>query len=204
MVDQSKNTTAFLKKFAEQDPEGLEGIWNRYQVRLIALARKIISKHHPSAKDYDASDVANEALMRLYLGWQGADAPGNRRALWIVFRELVYRTVVSRARKELSLKRGGSMAQATSVDELDVKDESRFTTNPRPTEHDARIFVESIKDSIKTLDTGRVSNFTEVFAEYLRGNSTREIAAQLRITERMVQRRLEKIYETAIALVKDV
>ena len=171
-----------------------QALWERYFRRLAGIAR---TKLTPAARrSADEEDIALSALNSFFQAAEQGRYPDlrDRTGLWPLLACIATRRALKRNEHEFTAKRGGGQ----------VRGDSGLAVGGEQAGHngfDHFIGTEPTPDSIVELQEltqrlmGQLENtrLREVAQLKLIGHSNREIASQLAVTERTVERKLARI-----------
>jgi DNA-directed RNA polymerase specialized sigma24 family protein len=171
-----------------------QAIWGRYFGRLVALARKKLGD--VPRRTEDEEDVALCALGSFFEGARQGRFPDlrDRNNLWFVLSKITVRRAINQRKRQLAAKRGPGR----------VRGESAFVQRGRtgaslgladfadeePTPEYVAQLCEECQQLLDKLDDGVLLG---VAKKKLKGYTNAEIAAELGVVERTVERKLNRI-----------
>ncbi|MEQ8847934.1 ECF-type sigma factor [Botrimarina sp.] len=166
-------------------------LWDRYFRRIVALARTKLGALPRAASDEE--DVAISAMQSLFHGFAGDRFPDlqDRDNLWSLLAKITARKAINERYKQTALKRGGGQPRVRIGPTAD--DEGTPGCDPSDDELGPE-FVVAMQDEMRRLlallpdDTLRL-----VAGRKLEGYSSAEIATELGVVERTVERKLALI-----------
>ncbi len=178
------------------DAAAAQSVWNLYHPAVIRLLRKRLPSHR--RRDFDEDDVAASAFLSFFDGiaanrFPDLTEPNN---LWSLLAVIAGRKALSYLRHHVREKRGGGQLRGESV----------FGTSEHARRHgieqvsDQEQSPESVTEFLDDVDhlLGLLGNDTlqKIALLKLDGSSIDEIAAEVGITRRAVERRLAVIRQT--------
>jgi DNA-directed RNA polymerase specialized sigma24 family protein len=171
-------------------------IWERYFRRLAALAAMKLGSAPRAAEDEE--DVALSALRSFFSGVAGGRFPHleDRDNLWSLLARITACKAINQRNRQLALKRGGGAV--LSSDALDAGDESSRQGGLAGLVDDELTpdFVVAINEQCHLLMNSLPNDqFRRIARLKLEGYTNAEIAADLGVVERTVERKLELIRE---------
>jgi DNA-directed RNA polymerase specialized sigma24 family protein len=179
------SVTVWLAALQAGDPQGAQRLWEDYFHRLVGLARrKLLGQPRSAADEEDAALSAFDSFCR---GAADGRFPrlSDRDDLWQLLVLLTARKVYRLIRQEGRLKRGGGAVRHLSAladEEAGVAE----VVGREPTPEFAAEVAEECRWRLEALDEG----LRTVALARMEGHSNAEIAAQLGVVERTVERRL--------------
>ncbi|QDS99441.1 ECF-type sigma factor [Adhaeretor mobilis] len=177
----------------QDDDQAQREIWERYFQRLVGLARfKLGNAPRRSA---DEEDVALSVLHCFFAGVSEGRFPElrDRTNLWPLLAKITSRKAINQRRHELRQKRGGGRVRGESVF-LNAEDASMLGL--------AEVMADDLTPAyLATLEEERLRLFDALPDDVLRsvarkkleGFQNAEIADELGVTERTVERKLNRI-----------
>jgi DNA-directed RNA polymerase specialized sigma24 family protein len=167
-------------------------LWNRYFSRLVGLAR--LKLRETPKRVADEEDVACAALTSFFGGMAQKKFPDlrDRNELWPLLAKITARKAVDQQRKLLAQKRGGPAVTSEGLKSLSgsssewqqalIDDQLQPEFLVSMTEECDRLMVRLGDDGLRTIARRRLDGFTNA-----------EIALELGVIERTVERRLQLI-----------
>ncbi len=177
----------------QEDDQAQHEIWNRYFRRLIGLARFKLGDAPRRAEDEE--DVAVSALHCFFAGVGDGKFPElrDRTNLWPLLAKITARKAINQRRDALRQKRGGGLVRGESLF-LNADDASALGL--------ADVMADDLTpEHLATLEEERCRLFDGLPDEVLRvvaqkkleGYQNAEIALELGVTERTIERKLHRI-----------
>ncbi len=177
----------------QDDDQAQQEIWKRYFQRLVGLARFKLGDSPRRAKDEE--DVAVSALHCFFAGVGDGKFPElkDRTNLWPLLAKITARKAINQRRDALRQKRGGGQVRGESLF-LNADDASALGLGD--------VIADDLTPAhLATLEEERVRLFASLPDEVLRtvalkkleGFLNSEIAEELGVTERTVERKLNRI-----------
>lgn len=165
----------------ETREEALRGLWHAYFERLMQVARQSMSENAKRAGD--EADVVGSVFLRLWSKVQNGAFPDlhNRGELWGLLVRITRHKAIDRTRHAARLKRDGS-----KTEDLDVE----LIVSREPTPETVMSMNEEVKCFLEHLGD---ASLRKVVLYRLEGRSPKEIAAELGVSERTIQRKLALI-----------
>jgi len=177
------DVTDAMKKLAEgkSREDAARVVWEHSYVRLVEMARAMLKSAPRGARDEE--DVALSALKSFCAGASAGRFPdlANRDNLWRVLHTITVRKANALKTHELSQKRDARRVGGLDVDQLEASE---------PSPELAAILVEQRTALIDRLRDDTLRQIAEL---HLDGFSSLEIAENLAVSERTIQRKLELI-----------
>ncbi len=174
--DYQGTITRLLADLKAGNQEALEEIWQACSSELGQLARAVMTNR--PKRFTDEEDVLQSVFLSL-LQKKKDTFPDNRRDLWRLLLSMTFKRMATHARREMAQKRGGGRTPASLFDEI---------ANRKPTPEDLAILSDTTERELEGL--GDELQLREVALLTLDGHKPDEIANQLKMTVRAVQRRL--------------
>lgn len=177
----------------QEDDKAQQEIWNRYFQRLIGLARFKLGDAPRRAKDEE--DVAVSALHCFFAGVGEGKFPElrDRTNLWPLLAKITARKAINQRRDALRQKRGGGQVRGESLflnaddaSALGLKDVMADDLTPAHLatleEERSRLFRMLPDDLLRTVALKKLEGFQNA-----------EIAQELGVSERTIERKLNRI-----------
>jgi DNA-directed RNA polymerase specialized sigma24 family protein len=168
-------------------------IWNRYFRRLVGLARWKLGNSPRRAEDEE--DVALGALCSFFTGMQAGEFPQlrDRDNLWPLLAKIAVRKAINQRERQLAEKRGGGRVRGDSV-----RGDLQAGGKRNPVEFvDDEVTPDTlvaIEDQCqRLLDILPDDQIRQIVRLKLQGHTNSEVAAQLGVVERTVERKLSLI-----------
>lgn len=178
------SVTLWMRRLREGDQDAAARLWDRYFRRLAAIARTRLDNAPLGAGDQD--DVALSAFHSFCCQVEQGRLPNlqSREDLWKVLVIIAKRKAIDWMRHEKAAKRGGAQTRTASLlDELVAQD-------PSPE------FAAQLVDELRyLLDRLRREDGTLclIAVRRLEGHTNAEIAAELSLSPRTIERKLQRI-----------
>lgn len=194
IMSQDHSITLWIADLKEgDDDQAQREIWKRYFQRLMGLARLKLGDAPRRAEDEE--DVAVSALHCFFAGVGAGKFPElrDRTNLWPLLAKIAARKAINQRRGALRQKRGGGRVRGESLF-VDADDASAWGL--------AEVLADDITPAhLVELEEQRSRLFAalpddtlrEVALKKLEGHQNAEIADQLSVTERTVERKLQRI-----------
>jgi DNA-directed RNA polymerase specialized sigma24 family protein len=194
-MSNAESVTQWLNGLKTGDSGDIQRLWDRYFARLVRLASAKLPAHCRRA--FDEEDVAISAFQSLCKGAAQGQFPqlDGREDLWRLLAMLTVRKALAMMRYQNRKKRGGGRVLGESAllkrnrpTEIDAG-LSDFLSN-EPTPENAASFADAFDHLIDKL---RDPTLKTIVILKLNGHSSEEISADLGMSRRTVDRRLELI-----------
>ncbi len=193
MSDES--VTAWIKRVQSNDPRAAQQIWQRYVSQLVALARARLGRIRTVADEDDVVVIAFEKFLRAA---QDGRFPklDDRDDLWQVLVLLTDQVAVDVIRRHLATKRGGGEIRGESALAGEaLSGESALlgingVPGREPTPEFAALAVERYR---RLLDALQSDELRDIAIAKMDGHSNDEIAAELNLSLRSIERKLSLI-----------
>ena len=194
-MSEQHSVTDLLHKLEEDDSDAARQIWERFAMRLVGAANRQL-KGLPR-RAVDEEDVVASAFEAFFRGVKEQRFPRleNREDLWQVLAMLTERKAIAVIRKELADKRGGGLNRGESVFEKLVADSSADLGIDRISDPDpyvVEVFTQEVREMLNRLGDELLR---KIAVSRLEGYTNAEIAAQMNISLRAVERKLSLIRE---------
>jgi DNA-directed RNA polymerase specialized sigma24 family protein len=189
------SVTRWIAQLKAGDQEvAQQELWNRYFQRLAALARKKL--RHAPQRVADEEDVVLNVLDTFFRGAREGRFPElrDRTNLWPLLVKITARKAANQLKEQRTQRRGGGKVRGESVF-ADIADESdplllESIADHEPTPAFAAEMAEECQCLLGALQE---ESLREVAQLKLAGHSNLEIAQKLRVVERTVERKLNRI-----------
>jgi len=182
-ADDSHDVTNAMKKLVEgkSREDAARVVWEHSYVRLVEMARAMLKSAPRGARDEE--DVALSALKSFFNGAPADRFPdlANRDNLWRVLHTITLRKANALKTHERSQKRDARRVGGVDVDQLEGSE---------PSPELAAMLVEQRAALIDRLRDGVLRQIAEL---HLDGFTSSEIAENLGVSERTIQRKLDLI-----------
>lgn len=186
----NQSVTWWIGELGQGDEAAAQALWQRYFQRLAALARQRLGEGNRRVRDEE--DVALSVFRSLCEGaGRGELSPGDRDELWRLLATITVRKVASQLRAEGRQKRGGGEVRGESALEAAGPGFDAFAG----TEPTADFLHELADEHQRLLESLGDESLRRIAVFKLEGWTGSEIARELGITRRSVERKLERIRE---------
>lgn len=181
------SVTQWVEGLKRGEEEAAAQLWRRYFERLVRLAQAKLGPSHRRVADEE--DVALSAFRCLCEGAGRGKFPEltNRDDLWRLLATLALRKAIDQKRRDSAQHRGGGEVRGESVFEERGLDQ---VLADGPTPESAAILAEEHGRLLALLDDEALR---QVALKKLEGHTNEEIAEQLGVTCRSVERKLQRI-----------
>ena len=179
--------TLHFRQMAQGDERAAERLWSEYFEKLVRLAQRNLGSL--PTRDADEEDIALSAMnsfMRVAREGRLQDA-ANRDELWKLLVTFTLRKVSKQKKYQTAQKRGGGKVRGESVF-LNASGEG-LSEIPAPDEEFADEVTRTCRELIEDLD----ESLQPIARRKLEGRTNKEIAAELDVVERTVERKLNRI-----------
>ena len=185
----------WLGQLTEGDASGAQqGLWERYFDRLAGVARRHLPGN--SRRAMDEEDVALSVLDSFFTGARKGRYPllRDRTHLWPLLATIATRKAIKQSQHERAQKRGGGEVRGDSALHEALEQTARRSLNgPGASEPTAEMVVQ-LRELVDGL-LGKLDNesLRLVARRKLEGYDNSEIAQQMGVSQRTVQRKLLRI-----------
>jgi len=186
--------TLWLSELAGGDQQAATRIWQRYYDRLVHLARKKLEGLPRRAADEE--DVALSAMHSFCRAAAAGRYPQlqDRDDLWKLLVTITSHKAIAQFRRQRAEKRGGGHVRGESIfagsGEADDNPGINAVLGQEPTPELAAMMSETCEALLQGLGD---ESLRQLALLKLQGYTSAEIAAQFGITERSIERKLERI-----------
>ena len=193
------SVTLWITQLKQGNSEAADALWQTYFPRLVDLARRKLQGAKRSVADEE--DVAACVLKSLFMGAPNGRFPKmvDRESLWSLLCAITANKSVDMMRKENRAKRGGNGVDANAnVDSTRQEVPLEGVTGQIDTAFSA-LMSEQFETLIAKLDESDDPELIQIAIRKMMGDSSVEIAEDLRVSRRTVERKVEtirKIWET--------
>ena len=173
----------------ETDESAVEKIWHRYYGQLITYARKKL--RNVPLRDFDEEDIVTDALETFFKDVRRDRFPhlADRNDLWRILLVLTLRKVLQNIRSNRAAKRGGGQVRGDSVF-ISGSKAAGFDKLPSSN----MSFAEELSMEMQEqLDSLGEDSLKTIAIMKLQGFTNQEVAEATRVSERTVERKLERI-----------
>lgn len=176
------------------EAEAAQKLWDRYSVRLVDLARDRLGGAPKRVADEE--DVVQSVFQSLCRGAAAGRFQNvkNRDDLWWLLLAITKQKVVDHIRREMAQKRGAGRVQTETALSADAQGSKRFTldhlVSQDPTPEYLAILDEQHRRLLGLLRDDRLR---KIAVSRIEGYTVGEIASDLAVTTRTVERKLQLI-----------
>jgi len=193
MHDDDTSTGSVTRWIADlregDDSVAQQELWERYFRRIVALARAKLGALPRGPADEE--DVAISAMQSLFQGFERQRFPElrDRDNLWSLLAKITARKAINQRHKQNALKRGGGRPR------LSIGPDDSLSPGCEPSDDDlGPEFVVAMEDEMRRLmDSLPDDTLRRIAGRKLEGWTSGEIAAELGVVERTVERKLALI-----------
>ncbi len=191
-MNEAHSVSKLLLGLQDGNQEAAKEIWDRFIDKLIRAADKSL-KNLPR-RHVDEEDVAQSAFNSFFRGAKDKRFKKleNREDLWQILAMITERKAIKVIRRELAPKRGGGRVRGESVFEHMLSESAAnhdignvHDPDPQLTEE----FTQNVRELLEYLD----DSLRQVAIRRLEGFSNPEIASNLKISNRSVERKVSLI-----------
>ncbi len=188
MASVDASSIELLERWRAGDPDAETELFRRYTARLVALARRRLSKK--IAVRVDPEDVVQSAY-RSFVNAVREDRfiverPGD---LWRLLASLTLHKALHQVRRHRSLKRSVNREEECALDDNGRATIPRAMLAKSPTASDAAVAVEELERALRKLSPAH-----RLIVELrLQGSHVREIADHVGRSERLIRKVLEEL-----------
>ena len=177
---------------SESNDQAIEMIWERYYQQLIRFARRKLGNVPKRA--FDEDDIVSDALQNFFDGVKREQFPKleDRNDLWKILLAITLRQVSQKIRVLKTQKRGGGRVRGDSVFFAPGNPENAgFDQIQHP-----GIFEETLSLEMKErLESLQDDDLQDIARLKLKGFTNVEISESSQVSERTIERKLERIRE---------
>lgn len=194
MKSDCSSVSEWIASLNAGEMEAVEKLWNRYKDRLIGHARRCLPQI--SSRAADEEDIAQSVFVSLCRGATAGrfNELQNRDELWWLLVTLTKQKTTDLVRRETAQKRGGGRVQCEAAIGGLGNSEALFSLDniigSAPTPEILVIMDEQYRFLLGLLTDTRLRR---IAAFRIEGYNVREIAAELSVTTRSVERKLKLI-----------
>lgn len=191
--------TFLLHGLQDGDREAMTELWARCFATMVGLAKQQLGS--ANRRSQDEEDVAAEVFTKLYFSASEGKLPdlNDRQSLWRLLVSMTRNVSIDQIRREHRDKRGGGRVHGHSISELT---DLNIPANS-PQVFDNFVGEQPTPDSIAAIDDLIQKSLAQLPAEEhrqmlllkLEGYTHAEIAEQLSIAPRTVERRMHRVRE---------
>jgi RNA polymerase sigma factor (sigma-70 family) len=175
------SVTTWLDQLRQRRPSAAQELWNRYFTQLVPLARRRL---HAVGRDADEEDVALSALKSAMLGVQNNRFPdlNDRTGLWPLLVAITARKAINEVKRQHAQKRRpNGEAHPAELDRV-------IGSEPSPD------FALRLAEALDAVVAGLGDDALRTIAQRkLEGYANDEIAKELGVSSRTIERKLARI-----------
>ena len=173
----SGSVTQWIEDVKSGQGDAAHKLWDRYFARLVSLANRKL--HHVAKQEADEEDVAVQALNSFFGGAKKGQYPKltDRDDLWALLASIVENKAHKVRRRQAALKRGGGKVRI----DLDLDKQVQDSTYPTLDELSLEL-----REQLNRLNDEQLR---QIVVLVLHGHTNAEIAVQLNVHVRTVERR---------------
>lgn len=191
MSDES--VTVWIQQVQSKDPIAAQHLWKRYVHRLVELARVRLGSIRRVADEEDVVVTAFEKFLRAAHEGRFPNL-SDRNDLWRVLVLLTEQVAIDEIRHQLADKRGGGRVQGESALANGEFHSSQFGMNGVPGREPTPEFALSAAERYRELlDALKTDELRSIAMAKMDGYSNNEIATQLDLSPRSIERKLNLI-----------
>lgn len=192
-MSEDGSITVWIGKLRSGESAAAAELWNSYYERLIRLARHRL--RDSSRRAADEEDVVIDAFDSLCRGVQGGRFPrlDDRDDLWQVLVMLTARKAVNQSKHARRQKRGGGLLQGESI--FGTPEEGGGINQVVGSEPTPEFAAQVGEETRRLLDLLGDQTLRDVALAKLHGYLNSEIAEQLQVQTRTIERKLRVIRE---------
>ena len=193
-MDSRSSISAWIAGLKGGQAEAVQKLWERYSTRLVELARQRLNDVPKHLADED--DIAQSVFSSL---WRGAkagrfDQITNRDELWWLLVAITRQKTVDHMRRETALRRGSGKVRSESAFSEGYDGESYFSLDHLIGEDPTPEFLVALEEQQQRLmNLLRDDGVRRVASARIEGYTVNEIAEELSISTRSVERKLQLI-----------
>ncbi|HMP79552.1 MAG TPA: ECF-type sigma factor [Pirellulaceae bacterium] len=183
----SDSVSNWIERTKQGDESAAERIWQRYFQALVHHAQRYVPTH--LAQMSDGEDFALAAFQALLDGFRNGrfQHVTNRGDLWRILATIAGRRAVNHVKSELRQRRGG--ARRRQLDGDDVVGERVAVDS-----FDDPVSIAQFTETVQALFTALPNDELRAVASLrLAGHEIKDIAAQMQVSSRTIDRKLEMI-----------
>lgn len=191
MNDDTNEVTIWLQRLNEQPDEAMHRLWQTYYTKLVTYARNKLRAM--PRRSSDEEDVAVSAINSFFQAAQQQRFPqlNDREDLWRILLTITSRKAMHAIRDSQAQKRGAGTVRGESVF-VNASDNGGhgIDVSAEPTEAFGNLFATELLEQLDRLGDDRLR---EIAAKKLEGYSNADIAEQLGVAVRTIERKLGRI-----------
>ena len=193
--EQRGSITQWIDQVQGGDSLAANELWNHYYQRLVGLARKKLLDSPRRVADED--DVVVDAFNSFYKGVQAGRFPRleDRDDLWQILVMLTARKAINQMKHGARQKRGGGQVRGESIFVGSNPDERAGIDQIVGSEPTPEFAEDVARHCSHLLDQLDDESLRQVALSKMEGFTNREIAEQLDVKERTIERKLRLIRE---------
>lgn len=187
----SGSITRNIASLRSGDSEAASALWEKCFPKVVALAKQQFSLLRPRTADEE--DIALSVFDTLFRGVSEGRFSSlvNRNDLWCLLIAIVKQKAVSLKRRETRKKRGGgAVVHETDLVSGDSYDQSMFLDETSSLDPTPEFLVALAEQHRVLMDSLRDAHLQRIAALLLEGYSTEQVAVELAVSVRTIQRKL--------------
>lgn len=193
--DATRSVTLWIKDLKEGGDESARKLWDRYFDRLVGVAKRKLGNSEKRVADEE--DLAVDVFHALCEGASNGrfDQLENREDLWLLLVAITGNKAVDQVRRQTSQKRGSGEVRGNSIfQKSDQPGAADFgvVTDAEPT---PEFLISMNEEYDRLLDLLQDDVQRDIVRHRLAGRTNKEVAEQVGISLRSVERKLEVVRE---------
>jgi RNA polymerase sigma factor (sigma-70 family) len=191
------SVSAWIAGLKTNEAEAVQRLWNRYAVQLVELARQKLG--HAPKGIADEEDIAQSVFRSVCRGAMAGrfSAVTSRDDLWWLLLAITKQKVVDHIRRETAQKRGTGRVQSEAALAAHADDSQRFTLDQLVGEEPTPEFLVMLDEqNRRLLGLLRDDRLRQIAISRIEGYTVAEIATELAVSTRSVERKLQLIRTT--------
>jgi RNA polymerase sigma factor (sigma-70 family) len=192
--DDDGSISRWLEGLKAGEAADIERLWDRYFHRLVGLAGTRLMSH--ARRDYDEEDIALSAFHSFCDRVGRGQFPhlNDRNDLWRLLATITARKAIQRIREQTRQKRGGGqvLGESAIIGQGSVDEGMAQVLGREPAPEEAAEFNDDLERLLNALGDPKLRT---IALRKLEGFTSAEIAIELGISARSVDRKLELIRE---------
>lgn len=188
------SVSAWIAGLKGSELEAAQKLWERYATQLVELARRKLGQAPRGIADEE--DIAQSVFQSV---WRGAAAGRlenvkSRDDLWWLLLAITKQKVVDHIRRETSLKRGSGRVHSETATAVQTQAGQKFSLDQLVSELPTPEFIAILNEqNFRLLGNLRDDQLRQIAIARLEGYSVGEIASQLAVSTRSIERKLHLI-----------
>jgi len=196
-MEQQQSVSQWIEGLKRGEQEAVQQLWNRYARRLEELARQKL-KHVPK-RVADEEDVAQSVFHCICRGAEAGRFASvrNRDDLWWMLLSITRQKVADFVRRETAKKRGAGRVQTEAALRGAADSAAAFELdNLIGEEPDPQFLAILVEENERLLGLLRDDRLRNIAIARIEGYTVTEIAEELKVSNRSVERKLSLIRKT--------